>query len=300
MIKRLTLILLATWLTLHAAAQANVHHDIYPRTSVDKDISASASRAPLVVLIHGWSCDSSYWSAQLAALREHFDVVTVDLAGHGKTPATRADFSMSSFGRDVVDVVAQLPTDQPIILVGHSMGGPVAVEAAVLLGERVRGVIGVDTFASIGTPKPSEAETTARLAAFERDFSGTTRAFVSQSFFRADADPILRERIANDMASADPKVALPSIRGLNDWDGTQRLPLLKQPIATINADQVTLDAARLQRYAPSFKLITLAGQGHFLMMENPARFNPVLIDTIRTMLNRDRSNDQRVDVSASR
>jgi pimeloyl-ACP methyl ester carboxylesterase len=269
-------------------SNAAVHHERHSR------LSGSTPDAT-VILVHGWSCDSTYWSEQLPALRRHFDVITIDLAGHGKTPATRADFSMASFGRDVAEVVAQLPADQPIVLVGHSMGGPVAVEAALLLGERVRGVIGVDTFASIGLPKPSAVENAARLAAFERDFRSTTYAFVSQSFFRADADPSLRERIANDMASADPKVALAAIQGLNDWDGTQRLPLLKQPIATINADQVPLDAARLQRYAPSFQLITLAGQGHFLMMENPTRFNPVLIETISGML-----DDQRAEVSASR
>lgn len=288
MIKLFTSFLLLAWFSVWELGNAAVHHERHPRLSVNP---ASAA----VILVHGWSCDSTYWSEQLPALRQHFDVITIDLAGHGKTPATRDDFSMASFGRDVAEVVARLPANQPIVLVGHSMGGPVAVEAAVLLGERVRGVIGVDTFASIGLPKPSQAENAARLAAFERDFRGTTRAFVSQSFFRADADPILRERIANDMASADPKVALAAIQGLNDWDGTQRLPLLKQPIATINADQVPLDAARLQRYAPSFRLITLAGQGHFLMMENPVRFNPVLIETIRGML-----DNQRAEVSASR
>ena len=299
MIKRFTSPLLLILLSLSTQVHATAHHDVYPRTAAKNETPVSAARTPAVVLIHGWSCDSSYWSAQLPALREHFDVITVDLAGHGKTPATRTDFSMHSFGRDVVEVIAKLPAEQPIVLVGHSMGGPVAVEAAVLLGERVRGVIGVDTFASIGAPKPSEAENAARFAAFERDFSGTTRAFVSQAFFRADADPVLRDRIANDMASADPKVALPAIRGLNDWDGTQRLPLLRQPITTINADQVPLDATRLQRYAASFQLITLAGQGHFLMMENPARFNPILIETIQTMLN-DQSKAQRVEVSAAR
>lgn len=281
------LLLLACYLVTNIS-DAAVHHERYPQ------LPAGAA-GTTVILIHGWSCDSSYWNAQLAALREHFEVVTVDLAGHGQTPVTRVDFSMVSFGRDVTEVVARLPADQSIILVGHSMGGPVAVEAAVLLGGRVRGVIGVDTFASIGLPKPTPAESAARLAAFERDFYATTHAFVSQSFFRSDADPLLRERIASDMASADPKVALAAIQGLNDWDGTQRLPLLKQPIATINSDQVALDEAKLQRYAPSFRLITLAGQGHFLMMENPARFNPVLIDTIREML-----DDQRADVSASR
>lgn len=288
MIKRLTILWLLVLSLASGLGHAAVHHERYPSLS-------GRSPSATVMLIHGWSCDSAYWSAQLEALREHFEVITIDLAGHGKTPATRDDFSMASFGRDVADVVAKLPADQSLVLVGHSMGGPVAVEAAVLLGERVRGVIGVDTFASIGLPKPSQTENAARLAAFERDFSGTTRAFVSQSFFRPDADPVLRERIANDMASADPKVALAAIQGLNDWDGTQRLPLLKQPIATINADQVPVDESRLQRYAPSFRLITLAGQGHFLMMENPARFNPVLIETIRGML-----DDQRAEVSASK
>ena len=288
MIKLFTGLLLLAWFSAPDMSNAAVQHERHSR------LSGSTPDAT-VILVHGWSCDSTYWSEQLPALRRHFDVITIDLAGHGKTPATRADFSMASFGRDVAEVVAQLPAGQPIVLVGHSMGGPVAVEAALLLGERVRGVIGVDTFASIGLPKPSAVENAARLAAFERDFRSTTYAFVSQSFFRADADPSLRERIANDMASADPKVALAAIQGLNDWDGTQRLPLLKQPIATINADQVPLDAARLQRYAPSFQQITLAGQGHFLMMENPTRFNPVLIETISGML-----DDQRAEVSASR
>lgn len=288
MIKLVVGLLLLAWFSAPEMSNAAVHHERHSRLPVSTPDAT-------VILVHGWSCDSSYWSEQLSALRQHFDVITLDLAGHGKTPATRTDFSMASFGRDVAEVVAQLPADQPIVLVGHSMGGPVAVEAALLLGERVRGVIGVDTFASIGLPKPSAVENAARLAAFERDFRSTTLAFVSQSFFRADADPNLRERIANDMASADPKVAIAAIQGLNDWDGTQRLPLLKQPIATINADQVPIDAARLQRYAPSFRLITLAGQGHFLMMENPSRFNPVLIETIRGML-----DPQRGEVSASR
>jgi len=147
MIKLFTGLLLLAWFSAPDMSNAAVHHERHSR------LSGSTPDAT-VILVHGWSCDSTYWSEQLPALRRHFDVITIDLAGHGKTPATRADFSMASFGRDVAEVVAQLPASQPIVLVGHSMGGPVAVEAALLLGERVRGVIGVDTFASIGLPKP--------------------------------------------------------------------------------------------------------------------------------------------------
>ena len=168
MIKRLTILWLLVLSLASGLGHAAVHHERYPSRS-------APSPSATVLLIHGWSCDSTYWSAQLEALREHFEVITIDLAGHGQTPATRDDFSMASFGRDVAEVAAQLPVDQSIILVGHSMGGPVAVEAAVLLGERVRGVIGVDTFASIGIPKPTPDENAARLAAFTRDFRASPR-----------------------------------------------------------------------------------------------------------------------------
>src|SRR5687767_5609039 len=48
---------------------------------------------PAVVLIHGWSCDSNYWKEQLAALKEKYTTVTVDLAGHGASGSNRTDWS---------------------------------------------------------------------------------------------------------------------------------------------------------------------------------------------------------------
>jgi pimeloyl-ACP methyl ester carboxylesterase len=109
---------------------------------------------PALVLIHGWSCDSNYWREQLAAFRQKYTLVTVDLGGHGGTDAARSDWSMAAFGRDVATAVAAVPNKQ-LILVGHSMGGPVAIEAARLLGDRVIGIVGVDTFKTIGAPLPS-------------------------------------------------------------------------------------------------------------------------------------------------
>lgn len=238
---------------------------------------------PVLVLIHGWSCDSSYWREQIDALSTDHAVVTLDLAGHGDSGANRDDFSMRSFGEDVERVVAALPTRNPVILIGHSMGGPVAIEAARLLGERVRAVIGVDTFSSIGLPSPPVAETELRIAAFAKDFRATTRVFVERSFFKPDANAELRRWIVEDMASADPRVAIAALRGLNAWDGVAGLRALKVPVITINADLAQTDEARLRGIAPNFRLITLAGPGHFLMMEDPQRFNATLRGELATL-----------------
>ncbi len=243
------------------------------------------SGEPLVVLIHGWSCDSNYWAAQLDDLKAKFSVVTVDLAGHGGSGANRSDWSMAAFGEDVAAVVNALPQYRKVVLVGHSMGGPVAVEAARMLRGRVAGVIGVDTLKSIGGPPPPSAQTEARLKAFEADFIGSTRAMVTTSFFTKTSDPTLIRRIADDMSSAPPEVALPAVRALNAWDGKTAMSALDVPVTVINSDlgsPTSVDAIR--KIAPRFNAVIVGGLGHFLMMEDPKRFNPLLDAEIRKFL----------------
>jgi pimeloyl-ACP methyl ester carboxylesterase len=238
----------------------------------------------LVVLIHGWSCDSNYWAAQVPALRAKYAVATVDLAGHGGSGANRQDWSMRAFGEDVARVVKALPEYREVVLVGHSMGGPVAVEAARLLKGRVVGIIGVDTLRGIGEPRPSTAQRAAQIAAFEKDFVGTTRAFVTSTFFTPASDPVLVRRIADDMALAPPAVALGALRGLADWEGSAGIADAAVPLTLINAAKPPTNGDPLARLAPRFRLVTVDGLGHFLMMEDPARVNPILLAEIDALL----------------
>ncbi|MCP5327780.1 MAG: alpha/beta hydrolase [Sinobacteraceae bacterium] len=240
---------------------------------------------PLLVLIHGWSCDSNYWQAQVADLKSRYTVATVDLAGHGGSGANRSDWSMAAFGADVAAVVAALPKHPQVVLVGHSMGGPVMVEAARQIGPRVIGLIGVDTLKNIGLPRPHDSALRPRLAALEQDFIGTTRAMVESSLFAPGSDPTLMRRIADDMSQAPPAVAIPAMRALLSWDGADTMRALSVPIVAINADLggVT-DEARIRKQVPDFRAVTVPGLGHFLMMEDPARFNPILDTEIRALL----------------
>jgi pimeloyl-ACP methyl ester carboxylesterase len=166
------------------------------------------------------------------------------------------------------------------------MGGPVAVEGARRIGARVVGVIGVDTLKNVGLPQPGAAETEQRLAAFEQDFIGSTRAMVQASMFTPRSDPVLVRRIVDDMSQAPPAVAIPAIRQLNAWDSVAALNALPVPVVVINSDLGgATDEARIRKLAPRFSVVTVAGLGHFLMMEDPARFNPILDAQIRTLAN---------------
>jgi pimeloyl-ACP methyl ester carboxylesterase len=243
------------------------------------------SGAPLVVLVHGWSCDSNYWAAQLADLKARYTVATVDLAGHGGSGANRDDWSMAAFGADVAAVVNELKDHPRVVLVGHSMGGPVVVEAARLLKSRVAGVIGVDTLGDVGLPLAPPAETQRLLVPFRKDFIGTTRQFVTRTFFTKNSDPLLVRRIADDMSQAPPAVAIPALEGMGAWDGATALADITAPLVLINSDlRPPADADRIRKLSPKFRLVTMTGVGHFLMMEDPKRFNPLLEQQIDSLL----------------
>ena len=108
---------------------------------------AEGKGEPVLVFVHGWSCDKSYWNDQVKAFSPKYKVVAIDLAGHGESGSKRKDYTMELFGEDVVAVVNKLKLDK-VILIGHSMGGYVIIEAAQQLKEKVIGLIGADTYQS--------------------------------------------------------------------------------------------------------------------------------------------------------
>jgi len=233
------------------------------------------SGEPALVLIHGWSCDSGYWDQQLNDLALTHTVVTLDLAGHGRSEAhKRRDWSMRNFGSDVAAVVNAVGRPR-VILVGHSMGGPVAIEAARQLKGKVVGIVGVDTLRDIAKPYPKE-QTDPLLKALHDDFAKATADLVDKNFFTEQSDPVVRRWIVKHMSSAPSKVAIPAFKSLLAMDYRTALDDLDVPIVTINADQPPTDEAAIRRIEPRFRVVTMTGVGHFLMMEKPGEFNLML------------------------
>ena len=237
---------------------------------------------PAVVLIHGWACNASYWREQIAPLAAKYTTVTLDLAGHGGSGRNRTDWSMARYGEDVAAVVRQLPNPH-VILVGHSMGGPVALEAAPLLGSRVIGIIGIDTFKSLGLPPPSPSDVQRAVAPFRTDFIGAMHRFVP-TLFEPGANSTFEREVANDMARAPAPIAVASLVSLNSMDYRTLLPAVHVPIVAIDSDLGHAESeARIRKILPSFRAMKLKGDGHFLMLQDPKRFNPVLLREIDAM-----------------
>ena len=233
---------------------------------------------PPLVFVHGWSCDRTYWEQQMKHFQSDHLVVAMDLAGHGESGLGRTTWSIEAFGGDVVSVVDHLDLED-VILIGHSMGGSVILEAARMMPSRVLALVAVDTFFDIETIMNRD-QADQFLGPFRSDFRATTRRYVREYMFTSGTDASLKESIATDMSLAPPEVATEILASLVMYDTPTALKRVGVPVHCINSDNhlTKVDVAR--EYAASFDVSVLPDVGHFLMMERPREFNDLLGRTI--------------------
>lgn len=237
---------------------------------------------PTLVFVHGWCCDRSYWHKQLSHFAADYTVVAIDLVGHGASGQNRNPWAIPAFGHDVVAVVEQVDLAQ-IVLIGHSMGGPVIIEAARQMPRQVIGLVGVDTFRNPERIRTKE-EMEIFVAPFRRDFMKTTCEFVRAHTFVPTSDAALVAAIAEDMATTPPQVGIGALEALIRYDADLKagLQAMQSPFVLINADDPPTDLAAAGRYGLTVRL--MSGVGHFVMMEDPETFNHLLEEAVKYFL----------------
>jgi len=239
---------------------------------------------PVLVFVHGWSCDASYWREQVEYFKEKYHVVLIDLAGHGRSVSDRENYTMEAFGQDVNAVVESIGSEK-VILIGHSMGALVIAEAARLMPEKAIGLVAVDDLQNVEYPL-GEEQLKEMTTPFKEDFKEGVRGFVL-SMLRSDNSPV-NEWVISDMSLADPGVALSAINGsLGGYltgDVARLFDGLDLPVVAVNADLWPTDVEANRRHIKDFELIELDGLDHFLMLKAPERFNPALEQAVKMIL----------------
>jgi len=223
-----------------------------------------------LVFVHCWCCDQGYWREQVDTFSQDYKVVTIDLAGHGKSGSGRDDYTLKAFGWDVASVVNHLELNR-IILVGHSMGGGVVLAAAHLLKEQTLAVIGVDTYQGFQY-ELSDSMIAQFVEPFKRDFYHTTIGFV-HGMFPPDADSILIMEIAEDMAKGPAKAGISAMINNISTDPIELLEGLDIPIYSINSRMFPIDIQANREIYPDFEVRFIEGVGHFIQLEDPQAFS---------------------------
>jgi len=242
--------------------------------------SVAGKGEPALVFVHGGLANRGFWDGQLAEFGAEHKTIALDLPGHGESGADRTKWGIPEFGADVKAVV-EAEKVKKVILFGNSLGGPVIIQAALLLPGRVLGVVGVDTFHVIGQVIPPD-QMEERAGYFEKDYAGALKMMVGLLFHK-DADPAMVADAEKRMSGTSPAVAKAIFLGMAGYDEGPAVRSLQAPLRTINGDLYAVDVEGNRKIKPDFEAVMMTHMGHYPMLERPAEFNRLVAEMIATL-----------------
>jgi len=243
--------------------------------------SVAGKGDPALVFIHCWGCNRNFWENQVAEFSKTNRVVTIDLPGHGESGAGRTNWTIEGYGDDVKTVVTKLGLKR-VVLVGSSMGGPIALEAAKRMPDNVAAIVPVDSLQNVEvtiTPEQADAVIKQMMA----DYKNSTTALLNQFFFSPNTPEAVKTRVINEALSRQPETAVAILKGIFAYKPGPTLKEIKAPIKAINADLNPTMLEINRKYAPQFDAVIIKGTGHYPMLEDPARFNQMLADILKSL-----------------
>ncbi len=236
-----------------------------------------AGRGPLALLLHGYPLDHRMWLDTLRGpLAAQHTLVALDLRGHGLSPwCGDAVHTMERFAADAAAVIRAL-SDEPVDVVGLSMGGYVALSLWAEHRELVRSLALANTKATADT----EAGRSARAAAIDTVVGEGRRAIADAmlpKLLAKDGDPLLRARVQSMIEGTAVETVVADLRGLAARpDRSALLATIDLPALVLvgEHDAITplADAEFLANGIPDGRLAVLPGAAHLTPMEAPDAF----------------------------
>ena len=238
---------------------------------------------PPLVFVHGFACAHEDWRAQMAFFQSRYRVIACDLPGHGASEPPPDQGSIESLGAAVAALIEALGLP-PAVLIGHSMGCRVVMQAMLDAPSRVGKLILLDgSCVGANDPQAAEQQTRQRIA------STGYRAMVQGLFddmFVAGADPALKDRIVQRALQLPEAIGAPLFSRIASWDAGKADAALSQiniPTFVLQSTYFNTELARVslksgdmtpwmervKGHVPTATLDVISNAGHFPMLELP-------------------------------
>ena len=239
----------------------------------------AGSGAP-VVLLHGLGASSDDWEYQVPEFSRHFQVVVTDFRGHGASDRA-GDYGVERFAADTWRLLDRLKLRDPV-LVGHSMGGAVAMQMALDRPGAVPKLVLANTLPSFRTDTPAKRLMLwTRLLMMSVLGPGRLAKIMTRRLYPGADQAALRAKVARRNARNDKNVYLATIRALTRWSVRDRLAELALPILVLASEHDYFGGAEAERFAallPDARLQRFPGARHGLPLEMPEAFNRAVLD----------------------
>ena len=243
--------------------------------------------------MHGFLCSHDDWRHQLDFFSASNEVVACDLRAHGETPGRPQECSIEHYGGDVMALVNNLELDRPV-LVGHSMGCRVVLEANRIAPDRVGRIILIDGSRS-GSGDADAAERAARESIERAGYKAWAENLFRQMFFEPTP---ATERLVQRAVRQSAEIGAALWPRMARWDAATleaALAAVRAPVLVIQTTSRGADGKRaplkagestswldlLRERLQRATIEVLPGLGHFPQLEAPERVNRLIAEFCR-------------------
>lgn len=248
---------------------------------------SSGMGKPALLFVHGYCRSQEDWENQIDHFQSGHHVVACDLPGHGKSECGLGQVSIEGFAARVAEIIGEAQLS-PVVLVGHSMGCRVILQAYMERPHDVIGLVLIDgSWCSAANFSLTRARVLAAIAEHGYEW------FLQREFeemFVPTSDPILKRRVVAEALTMPRTVGEPLLLRTFEWDAThmeQALSRVAVPLLVLQSTALNVGRRRVplkegdttpwlqlvRKLVPAAQTLIFPGIGHFCMVEAPSQIN---------------------------
>jgi pimeloyl-ACP methyl ester carboxylesterase len=234
---------------------------------------------PVMVFVHGWTCDRSFFAPQAEHFARRHRVVSVDLRGHGESDKPEGPYPIAAYADDISYLIDRLGLGKAVA-VGHSMGGNIVLQLAASHPDRVAAIVMVDPAPFVYSPE-LRGGIEATVAAIEAGNQEPRRQFITNYLFLPTSDQMFVERVRRVMMGAQSRVAASALRGCLAFDGPALAAQCKVPALHLASASPWNPPHLMSQWLPNVVHGWTVGAGHFNQLEAPDQVNLMIENFMR-------------------
>jgi len=233
-----------------------------------------------LLLIHGLGSSTRDWEEQVLVFSQKYQVITIDLRGHGKTDKPEGPYSIKIFAEDIAELLKKLGINSTHVL-GISLGGGVAFQFAIDFPDLVKSLVIVNT----GIEYPMDSFKM-KFELFKRTFivklismKKMGEVLAPRLFIKPEHEE-LRKKLIERWAENDKKAYLAAMNALKGWSVRDQLNKLNFPTLVIGSDEDYTPSSVKEEYTaliPNARFIEIEDVRHAVPFEKPKEFNEIVM-----------------------
>ncbi|MHA2009227.1 MAG: alpha/beta fold hydrolase [Promethearchaeota archaeon] len=234
-----------------------------------------------LLFVHGLGSSTRDWEENVPIFSKKYQVITVDIRGHGQTDKPKGPYTIKNFAKDIAGLLMSLEFSSVNIL-GISLGGAIVLQLAIDYPELIKSLVIVNAAPNSGDRQLLEKIVSDRIELIKaRGMRGIGESLAPVLFIKPEQEE-LRKKFVERWAENNPETYISALKSLQTWNvNNDQLQAIKCPTLVLASDQDYTPVSvkkELIKQIQNSHLVIIDDARHVLPLERPKEFNAAVMD----------------------